>query len=344
VSVQLPDERAPLGLIAPAGLWRRQRRSPLAGGSPWAHLARRLIAAVPVVFGVTVLTFLLLRLVPGDPARTLLGLHASPAAVAQLRRQLGLDEPIWRQFWHYLDGLLHGYTGTSIFYKAPTSSLIASRLPVTAALVGLATVFSIVITLPLAALAAARQDKPADHAVRFLSLLGLGMPTFWFGIILILLFAVSLHWFPVGGWGTTTPEHLRSLVLPAITAAIGICPVLIRSLRVGMLDLIEADFVAACRAKGLRNVYVLVAHVARNALIPTLSLLGINIAYLIGGTVVIEQVFDLNGLGSLMLTSIDNRDFPVVQGITIVYAVAVVAITIATDLLMAWLDPRVRLR
>lgn len=315
----------------------------LARTSPWRYVIHRVLAAVPVLFGVTVLTFSLLHLVPGNPARTLLGIHAPQSAVASLDRKLGLDAPLWRQFWHYLYGLVHGNLGTSIYYGAPTSSLIVSRLPVTASLIGVATLFSIVIALPLAVLAAARQNKPADHAVRFLSLLGLGLPSFWFGIVLLLLFAVSLHWFPVGGWGTTVPEHLRSLVLPGLTAAIGICPVLIRSLRVGMLDLIDADFVAACRAKGLRNSYVLVAHVARNAFIPTLSLLGINIAYLIGGTVVIEQVFDLNGLGSLMLNSIGNRDFPVVQGITVIYALGVVAINIITDLLTAWLDPRVRL-
>ena len=208
----------------------------------------------------------------------------------------------------------------------------------------MSTLFTVLITVPAAALAAARKDRLPDQAVRLASLLGLGMPTFWFGIILILIFSVGLGWFPVGGWGTTTLGHLRSLVLPGLTAAIGICQVLIRSLRAGMLDVVEADFVAAARAKGLRGSRVLFAHVARNALVPTLTLLGINIAYLIGGTVVIEAVFDLNGLGNLMLTSIDNRDFPVVQGITIVYAIAVVIINIVTDLLAARLDPRIRLR
>jgi len=342
LTVDLEESRAPFGLFNTHAL-RPGRLPALARTSPWRYVVQRVLAAIPVLFGVAVLTFSLLHLVPGDPARTLLGIHAPQSAVSALRRQLGLDEPLWRQFWHYLDDLVHGNLGTSIYYDAPTSSLILSRLPVTASLVGVATLFSLVITLPLAVLAAARQNKPADHAVRFLSLLGLGMPSFWFGIILLLLFAVSLHVFPVGGWGTTVLEHLRSLVLPGLTAAIGICPVLIRSLRVGMLDLIDADFVAACRAKGLRNSYVLVGHVARNAMIPTLSLLGVNIAFLIGETVVIEQVFNLNGLGLLMLSSIDNRDFPVVQGIAVIYALGVVAINIITDLLTAWLDPRVRL-
>jgi peptide/nickel transport system permease protein len=217
-------------------------------------------------------------------------------------------------------------------------------LPVTASLVAVSAVFCVLITVPLAVLAAARQDRAADHAVRVFSLVGLGMPSFFFGIILIIVFAVDLHWFSVGGWGTTPAEHLRSLVLPGLTAAIAITPVLIRSLRVGMLEVIESDFVAAARAKGLRGPRVLLAHVARNALIPTVTLLGINIAYLIGSTVVIERVFDLNGLGNLMLNAIGVRDFPVVQGVTIVYAIAVVAINLMTDLTSARLDPRVRLR
>jgi len=307
------------------------------------YALRRIAMSLPVIFGVVVLTFLLLRLVPGNPAQTLLGIHASPSAVAALQRQLGLDEPIYRQFWHYFDGLLHGYTGMSIYYQVSTSSLIGERIGLTAALVGVSALFTVVITVPIAAFAAARKNRAPDHAARVVSLVGLGLPSFWFGIVLILIFSVKLGWFPVGGWGTTPLQHLRALVLPGITAAIGICPVLIRSLRAGMLEVIESDFVAVARAKGIRGSRVLFVHVVRNALIPTVTLLGINIAYLIGGTVVIEQVFDLNGLGNLMLTSIDNRDFPVVQGVTLVYAIAVVAINVLTDLVSVRLDPRVHL-
>jgi len=308
------------------------------------YAARRLAAAVPVVLGVAIVTFLLLRLIPGDPARSVLGLHASPQQVAQLRRQLGLDEPIYQQLWSFLVALAHGNTGMSIYYKVPVSTLIGAAWPVTTSLVAVSAVFCVLITVPLASLAAARQDRTADHAVRVFSLVGLGMPSFFFGIILIIVFAVDLRWFSVGGWGTTFGGHLRSLVLPGLTAAVAIAPVLIRSLRVGMLEVIESDFVAVARAKGLRGSRVLLAHVARNALIPTVTLLGINIAYLIGSTVVIERVFDLNGLGNLMLNAIGVRDFPVVQGVTIVYAIAVVVLNLVTDLVSARLDPRVRLR
>jgi peptide/nickel transport system permease protein len=302
------------------------------------------MAAIPVILGVAIVTFLLLRLIPGDPARALLGIHASPAAVAALRARLGLDQPIYLQLWSYLDGLVHGSTGVSIYYKVPVSSLIASHVAVTASLVAVATLFSILITVPLAALAAARADRPADHAVRLFSLFGLGMPSFFFGIMLIIFFSVDLRWFAVGGWGLSFGDHLRSLVLPGLTAAIAIVPVLSRSLRVGMLEVIGSDFVATARAKGLRGSRVLFGHVARNALIPTLTLLGINVAYLIGGTVVIERVFGLNGLGNLMLNAIGVRDFPVVQGVTIVYAIAVVLVNLLTDLAAARLDPRIRLR
>ena len=297
-----------------------------------------------MILGVAIVTFLLLRLIPGDPARALLGIHASPAAVAALRARLGLNKPLYQQLGSYLAGLARGSTGTSIYYKTPVSSLIASHAAVTASLVAAATLFSILITVPVAALAAARRDRAADHAVRLFSLFGLGMPSFFFGIVLIIFFSLDLHWFAVGGWGVSFGDHLRSLVLPGITAAIGIVPVLIRSLRVGMLEVVESDFVATARAKGLSGPRVLFGHVARNALIPTLTLLGINVAYLIGGTVVIERVFGLDGLGNLMLNAIGVRDFPVVQGVTIVYAIAVVLVNLLTDLSAAWLDPRVRLR
>ncbi|MGO9584205.1 MAG: ABC transporter permease [Acidimicrobiales bacterium] len=308
------------------------------------YVVRRILLSIPVVLGVVVVTFLLLRLIPGDPARTLLGPHASHSAIVALRRQLGLDEPIWRQFWAYFYGLVHGNLGTSIYYQAPVTSVVAPCLPLTASLVLVATLFAVIITVPTAALAATHQDRPADHGVRLFSLMGLGMPSFWLGIILIVFFSVDLHWFPVGGYGTTFWQHVHSLVLPGLCAAFGVVPVLIRSLRVGMLEVLRADFVATARAKGLRSSRVTFVHVARNALIPTVNLLGINIAYLVGGTVVIERVFGLNGLGAAMLTAIDVRDFPVVQSITLIYALGVIAVILITDLVTARLDPRIRLK
>jgi peptide/nickel transport system permease protein len=307
------------------------------------YIARRLLQAIPVVLGITIVTFFLLRLIPGDPAMTLLGNHGTPQQIAALRSRWGLDDPIWTQFWLFLKQLAHGDTGASLFYEVPTRTLIASRIGVTMSLVAFATLFSVLIAVPLATFAAIRKDRPTDHVIRAVPLVGLGMPSFWVGLVLILIFAVNLGWFPVGGWGDTIPEHIYGLILPALTSALAIVPLLVRSLRVGMLEVLQADYVATVRSKGLREHRVLLVHVARNAIIPTLTLLGINIAFLIGATVVVERVFQLNGLGSLMLTAISNRDFPVVQGVTFVFALSVVIINLVTDLTAARLDPRIRL-
>lgn len=307
------------------------------------YVVRRLLQAIPVVLGITIVTFFLLRLIPGDPAMTLLGNRGTPEQIAALRARWGLNEPIWVQFWLFLKQLAHGDTGASLFYEVPTRTLIASRIGVTMSLVAMATLFSVVIAVPLATIAAIRKDRSADHVIRAVPLVGLGMPSFWVGLVLILIFAVNLGWFPVGGWGDTIPEHIYGLVLPALTSALAIVPLLVRSLRVGMLEVLQADYIATVRSKGLREHRVLLIHVARNAIIPTLTLLGINIAFLIGATVVVERVFQLNGLGSLMLTSISNRDFPVVQGVTFVFALSVIIINLVTDLTAARLDPRIRL-
>jgi peptide/nickel transport system permease protein len=309
-----------------------------------SYTLRRLLSAVLVIIGVAIAAFILLHVVPGDPARTVLGEHASNAAVAVLRHQWGLDAALPSQFSRFVSDLVRGHLGDSYFYHEPVISLIGQRIGQTAALVLAATVFAVLISVPLATVAASHRDQASDHAVRGVSVVGLGMPSFWIGIVLIEVFAVHLSILPVGGWGTSFAGHLQSLVLPGLTAALAIVPILVRSLRVGMLEVLEADFVAAARAKGLGEPRVLLAHVARNAVIPTLTLLGLNIAFLVGSTVIVEQVFALNGLGSLLLDSITNRDFPVVQGITVVVATAVVLINLATDLLTARLDPRIRLR
>jgi peptide/nickel transport system permease protein len=307
------------------------------------YTLRRLAGGVVVVAGVIIATFLLLHLLPGNPARAVLGEHASNRAVAVLERQWGLSASFPDQLGHFLSGLAHGNLGQSLFTTSSTSTLIRQRLPVTASLVLAAVIFAVVITVPLASIAASHRGHSADHVVRTVPLLGLGMPSFWIGIVGIEVFSVHLHWLPVGGWGTSFAGHLRSLILPGLTAALAVTPILIRSLRSGMLDILDADFIAMSKGRGLSNGRVLLVHVVRNAAIPTVTLLGINIAYLIGSTVVIEQVFDLNGLGQLMLTAISNRDFPVVQGVTLVFAFAVVVVNLLTDLAVARLDPRIRL-
>lgn len=309
-----------------------------------SYVARRTAFAFLVVVGVTLTTFLLMHAVPGDPARAVLGEHATPGAVAALRHQWGLDQPLPQQLWHFIVDLVTLRLGDSYFYKTPVTSLIASRIGLTAALVAMATIFAVVIAVPLATVAAARRERTADHVVRAATVAGLGMPSFWFGIVLIEIFALRLHLVPVGGAGTTLVGHAQALLLPSLTAALAIVPLLVRSLRVGMIEVLGSDYVATARAKGLRELRVLVWHVARNAVIPTVTLLGLNIAFLVGSTVVVEQVFALNGLGSLLLDAIVNRDFPVVQAVTLVLAASVVVINLLTDLVSARLDPRIRLR
>ena len=311
---------------------------------PRSYLARRLAFSVLVVLGVALTTFLLLHAVPGNPAQAVLGEHARPAAVAALRRQWGLSDSLPQQLGHYVADLVTLRLGDSFFYKTPVTTLIGSRIGLTAALVVVASAFAVIITVPLATVAAARRDGLTDHLVRAFTVAGLGMPSFWFGIVLIEIFALRLHALPVGGSGAGLAGFLRSLVLPGLTAALAIVPLLVRSLRVGMIEVLDSDFVATARAKGLREPRVLIWHVARNAVIPTLTLLGLNIAFLVGSTVVVERVFALNGLGALLLDAIINRDFPVVQSVTLVLAVSVVVITLLTDVAAARLDPRIRLR
>jgi len=309
----------------------------------FAYILRRLVQAIPVLFGVTLIVFFMIHLVPGDPARTMLGVHATPARVAALHREWGLDRSVPEQYWLYLKRLLHGNLGTSLFYRVSTASLIRGRLPVTLWLIAYGTLLSIVIALPLATLAATRKDKAADQAVRAVPLVGLGFPPFWLGIMLLLAFGLHLgRLFPVGGYGNGFAGHLHSMFLPALTVALGISPLLIRSLRASLLQVLESDYVTTARSKGLSERRVLARHALRNAVVSTVAVLGVNIAFLIGATVVIEQVFALPGIGQLMLNSIFQRDFPVVQGVTLVFGIMVVLVYLATDVLHSLLDPRVR--
>jgi peptide/nickel transport system permease protein len=309
----------------------------------FAYILRRLVQAIPVLFGVTLIVFFMIHLVPGDPARTMLGVHATPGRVAALHREWGLDRSVPEQYWLYLKRLLHGNLGTSLFYRVSTASLIRGRLPVTLWLIAYGTLLSIVIALPLATLAATRKDKAADQAVRAVPLVGLGFPPFWLGIMLLLAFGLHLgRLFPVGGYGNGFVGHLHSMFLPALTVALGISPLLIRSLRASLLQVLESDYVTTARSKGLSERRVLARHALRNAVVSTVAVLGVNIAFLVGATVVIEQVFALPGIGQLMLNSIFQRDFPVVQGVTLVFGIMVVLVYLATDVLHSLLDPRVR--
>ncbi|MHB1432287.1 MAG: ABC transporter permease [Streptosporangiaceae bacterium] len=305
-------------------------------------VVHRILMLVPVAIGVTIIVFFMIHLIPGDPARTILGIHATPRAVAILHRQWGLNQPLVSQYWLFMDRLVHGNLGQSLFYGAPAASLILTRVPATLWLVGYAAVLAIVISVPLAMIAASRKDGIRDHLVRAIPLLGLGMPSFWLGILLIYALAINTHLFPVSGYGTGFGGHLHAMFLPALTVAIALAPVVIRSLRASMLNVLGAEYITTARAKGVPARRLFARHVLRNAVIPAVTVLGINIGFLIGGTVVIENVFAIPGIGELMINSILQRDFPVVQGVTLVFGVLVVLVNLLADLSYAALDPRVR--
>ena len=306
-------------------------------------IARRLAQMVPVLVGVTLVAFALLQLIPGDPAVSILGIHATEESVAALRHQLGLDQPLWRQYLGYLHDVVTLNLGTSIKFKTSVESLLADRLPVSLWLALYAAVLTALIALPLGILSAIWKDSVFDQLVRVLMMVTMVMPAFWLGILLLLVFSVRLGLFPVSGAGEGPVDTLHHLFLPALTIATGIAPVIVRALRASMLEAMGSDYVRTARAKGLGDRGVVTSHVLRNALIAPLTLFGLSVGYLMGGTVIVENVFGLPGAGKLLIDSIGARDYPVVQSTTLVFAALVILVNLATDLVYTFLDPRVSL-
>jgi peptide/nickel transport system permease protein len=307
------------------------------------YVLRRLLGTVPVLFALSVLVFLMIHLVPGDPARTVLGPRAPEEAVVNLRHLWGLDEPLPTQFALFLGRLAHGDLGTSLSYSVPVSELLGGRLQPTLLLLAIAVLFTVAIVIPLATIAAANANGWPDHVVRAIPMFGLGMPTFWMAIVLILVFALRAGWFPVGGYGTDLPTQLQSLVLPGLTVALAVSPIMIRSLRAALLEVLDADYIVTARSKGLSERRVLVGHGVRNAIIPTVTVLGANLGWLVSNTVIVERVFAIPGLGSAMIDAILGRDFPVVQSLALIFCVLVVLVNVVADLVRSTLDPRHRL-
>jgi peptide/nickel transport system permease protein len=307
------------------------------------YIVRRLLQLIPITLGVSVLVFFLIHLVPGDPAETILGNQATAPRVALLRHAWGLDRPLPVQYGKFMGRLFHGDLGSSLFYSVGAGHLVVQRLPVTLWLIGFGSLLAMLIAVPLAALAATHRDRPTDHLVRAVPVIGLGFPPFWVGIVLLLTFALHLgRLFPVGGYGSGFFGHVHSMFLSSLTVALALAPILIRSLRAALLEVLESDYVMTARSKGLPERRVLVRHALRNAIVSTICVLGVNVGYLVGSTLVVEQVFGVPGVGQLMINSIFQRDFPVVQAVTLVFAIMVVLVYLATDVVHALLDPRVR--
>jgi peptide/nickel transport system permease protein len=294
----------------------------------------RPIQFLPVLFGISVVTFVLVRLIPGDPARVLLGARATPTAIANIRRQYGLDEPMWLQYFYFVKNLLNGEMGKSILYKIDVLKLILTRIEPTLVLVLASVVLSVLIAVPMAALAARNHGRFADHAVRVISTAGIGFPPFWLGLMLIILFSVNLGLLPVSGYGETLGAKVAHLVLPSLTIALSLSTVLTRSLRAAMVEGLRSDVATAARARGMPERVVFWRHVVPNSMVPTINLLAVNIGWLIGGTVVIESVFAIPGIGQLLVRAIFSRDYMVVQG---------VAMVLACDIVTVAADPRVKL-
>jgi ABC-type dipeptide/oligopeptide/nickel transport systems, permease components len=305
------------------------------------YIVRRILQIIPVLLVVSVLIFLMLRLIPGDPARLMLGDKAKEAAVVALREKLGLNRPLPEQYFLFMKRLLVGDLGTSLTYQRPVAELLAARLPITISLTLASTFLSLLFSFPLGYFAAKHKDKAGDQVVRASALVAIAMPSFWVALLLMIVFCVKLHWLPVGGWGSNFLERARSLILPAFTQSLMTTALLMRNIRNSVVDISVMDYVDFARSKGITDRAVRDRHIFRNALISTVTLLAMRMAYMLGGSVIIETVFSLPGLGKLMVDSIFGRDYTVVQSLVFLFALMVLVINLITDVIYSLLDPRV---
>ncbi len=293
--------------------------------------------AFGVVLGVVCLVFFLLHLVPGDPVEVMLGESAHPADKASLQQALGLDQPLHVQFGQYLAGLFQFDLGTSLYSKRPIRDLLLERLPATVELGVVALLFALLLAVPLGVLAAVKKDTTWDVGAMGIALFGVSIPNFWMGPMLILVGALWLGWFPVSG-----REGVSSLILPALTLGTALASILSRMIRSTLLDVLNEDFMRTARSKGLPNWTVIVRHGLRNALLPVITLVGLQLGALLSGAVITETVFSWPGIGSLVVEAIHRRDYPVVQATVLCISVSYVMLNLLTDLVYAWVDPRIR--
>lgn len=297
----------------------------------------RISSAVLVVFGVCTLVFLLIHLVPGDPVEAMLGESARPADRQALRAALGLDRPLAEQYLQYLGDLAHLDFGQSFQFRRPVADLLSERIPPTLELAGAALALALVLAVPLGVVSARNRGKALDSGAMAFSLLGISIPNFWLGPLLILVFSLWLGWTPVSG-----RDGLMSLILPAVTLGTGLAAVLARMVRSSVLEVLGEDYVRTARAKGLSETAVMWRHALRNAWLPVLTLVGLQLGGLLGGAVITETVFAWPGVGSLLVEAIQNRDYPVVQASVLLVSLTYVFVNTLTDLVYAWVDPRIR--
>ncbi len=301
------------------------------------YIVRRLLLVIPTVLTVVTLVFFLFRLVPGDTARLIAGEAATEQDLQQIRIQLGLDQPLPVQYVRYLGDLAHGDMGQSMLYHKPVLGEIALRLPATLALSAAAILLAVILGVSTGIISAVKRNTIWDYLAAGLAVGGVAFPNFWLALLLIIAFAVWLRWLPTAGFSGPA-----SLILPAVALAVRLVAIISRLTRSSLLEVIHNDYVRTARAKGLREQRVLWIHAMRNALIPVLTIIGLQLGSLLGGAVVIETIFSWPGIGALMILALRNRDYTMVQGITIVFAILFLIINLITDVAYAWLDPRVQ--
>ena len=310
------------------------------------YLIKKIITLVLLLLLVSIAVFSVLFVLPGDPAQIMLGINATPETLANLRAELGLDQPFWTQYLDWLTNLIIGQGNRSLNYDLPVYELIVSRLAVTGPLALLAMIFAVIISIPLGIYAARHQNRPADVSVMFFTQLGLATPEFWLGILLILLLSVQWGLFAAGGfpgWAADFWGSLKALLLPAFALGVIRASILTRLTRSSMLEVLREDYVRTAWAKGLRERTVIYTHALRNALIPVLTIMGLQLGQLLAGAIIIENVYYLPGLGRLVFNAIGQRDLPVVRDVVLFMAAAVVVVNFIVDLAYAYVDPRIQL-
>jgi peptide/nickel transport system permease protein len=305
------------------------------------YTLERILHALPVVLGVTIFVFFAVQLVPGDPIRIMMHGRISDEEVAAIYARLGMDRPLLIQYAHFVGKALLGDLGISIIQNAPVTALVAEKFWPSIWLLINSTILSVLLALPLALLSAFYRNRWADHVIRVASMVGFAMPPFWIALLVILFFGLWLGWFPIAGFGEGLIGHAHHMFLPSLTIALFLAPILVQSLRSSMLDILATDYIEVARAKGLSEWRILLKHVLRNALIPAITVLAVNISWLVSGAVIVEYVFSLPGLGSLLVRSVGFRDYPVIQGLSLIFAVIVVVVNLLADLSYMLVDRRV---
>ncbi|MED4582299.1 ABC transporter permease [Brevibacillus choshinensis] len=308
------------------------------------YIAKRLFSMIPVLLVVSVVVFLLVHLVPGDPAAVMLGSEATPQQLAELQEELGLNKPLLEQFLNWFVHMISGDLGNSLVSDKEVTTLIIERLPATMALILYALLISVVIAIPLGIISAVRHNTRWDYTAMLVALIGVSIPNFWAGLLLIMAFSLHLGWFPSTGYVEITKNiwnHFAHLALPAFALGFLQAGIVTRMTRSSMLEVLKQDYIRTIRAKGGTEKVVILKHALKNSMIPIITIIGINFGLLLGGTVVVETIFSIPGIGQLLVQSVFNRDYPVIQGVILCIAVIYVLISLMVDLLYAYFDPKI---